>query len=231
MTPRIEVASDVGAAAGRILVAAMAESVAARGRCRLAVPGGSGPVALFRWLAANLDPALARATVLTWVDERHVPQDGLDWRTWSPDSNRRLVWEHWFSQVDVHPLEVPLDAPGTLDEALAVVRGRFAAELGALDVVVLGAGPDGHVASLFPGHPGLEDPGPVLAVADSPKPPPERLTLSRPVLESCDLALLVATGAEKRPMLARAASGDVSLPLGSLRPRGEWVWVLDQPLP
>lgn len=227
MSPRIEVADDLGAAAGPMVVEAIGSTVAARGRCRLAVSGGSAPIGVFRWLAAHLPAELAAATVLTWVDERHVPQDGDDWRAWSPDSNRRLAWEHWLSQVEVRPREVPLDAPGTLDEALPVVRARFVAEVGRVDVILLGAGPDGHIASLFPGHPANGDPGPVIAVRDSPKPPPERLTLSRAVIEDTDLALLVAGGAEKKPMLARARAGDPSLPLGALRPHGAWVWVVD----
>lgn len=226
-TPRIETAKDPGAAAGRLVSKAIADTVAARGRCCLAVSGGSGPVGLFRWLAENLEPELARATVLTWADERHVPQEGDDWTTWSTDSNRRLVWEHWLSRVDVRPREVPLDAPGTLQQAASVVSARFAAEIGRVDVIVLGAGPDGHVASLFPGHRALRDPGPVIAVSDSPKPPPERLTLSRRVIEDTDLALLLAPGTEKKPMLARAAAGDRSLPLGVLQPKGRWVWIVD----
>lgn len=225
--PEQRTTTDVGETAGRLVIEAVAAAIDARGRATVALSGGTAPVALFRWLAENLSPDLARATRITWADERHVPQAGDDWTTWSRDSNRRLVWEHWLSKTDVRPRELPLDAPGTLSEALAVVSARFVAEVGRVDVVVLGAGPDGHVASLFPGHPALHETAPVLAVSDSPKPPPERLTLSKPVLEDCDLALLVAPGAEKKPMLARAAAGDASLPLGALKPKGRWIWIVD----
>jgi 6-phosphogluconolactonase len=225
--PEQQHTTDVGGTAGRLVLEGITAAVSARGRATVALSGGTAPIALFRWLAEHLSPELARATLVTWADERHVPQAGDDWTQWSPDSNRRLVWEHWLSKVAVRPRELPLDAPGTLDEALAVVSARFVAEVGRVDVVVLGAGPDGHTASLFPGHPALRETAPVLAVSDSPKPPPERLTLSLPVLEDCDLALLVAPGAEKKPMLARAAAGDASLPLGMLKPRGRWVWVVD----
>jgi 6-phosphogluconolactonase len=72
-------------------------------------------------------------------------------------------------------------------------------ELPVLDLVVLGIGPDGHVASLFPGSPALDAPEQVLClgVHDSPKPPPERITLSLAVLRAARRCLLLATGASK----------------------------------
>lgn len=213
--------------AGKLLLDAIRACVADTGRCRLAVPGGSSPAPVLRWLADHLDPT---DVVLTWVDERHLPLVGDDWRAWPADSNRRLAWEHWLSRVDRHPWEIPLDAPGTLEQARATVAARYAAELGGIDVVLLGAGPDGHVASLFPGHRALDERGPVVAVPDSPKPPPERLTLSLPVLEDVRAAVLVSGGADKAPMLARALAGDRSLPLGRYSPRGAWHWVVDRPL-
>lgn len=225
MTPTTHVTSEPGPVAGRLLDAAVRACVAQTGRCRLAVPGGSSPAPVLRWLAEHLDPS---GVVLTWVDERHLALGGDDWRAWPAESNRRLAWEHWLSRVERRPREVPLDAPGTLAEARAAVAARYAAELGGIDVVLLGAGPDGHLASLFPGHPALEDPGPVIAVPDSPKPPPERLTLSLPVLEDVRAAVLVCAGDDKAPMLARALAGDRALPLGRYRPRGRWDWVVDR---
>jgi 6-phosphogluconolactonase len=87
---------------------------------------------------------------------------------------------------------------------------------GHLDVTLLGMGDDGHVASLFPEHPALEATGLVTLVDDSPKPPPERITLTLPLLGTANHAVLVATGAGKRGALSRLRDGDLSLPAARL---------------
>jgi len=125
------------------------------------------------------------------------------------------------------PELVPMARPGSLAEAAQEHAREFATRLHGLDVVLLGAGPDGHIASLFPDHPVLNATGVCAVVYDSPKPPPERLTLTLPVLEAVEHAVLVATGAAKAPVLRRALAGDASLPLGRYRPRGDYTWVLD----
>ena len=119
---------------------------------------------------------------------------------------------------------------GTLAEARAafeaVLRGPLA---GGVDVVLLGAGPDGHIGSLFPGQPALDEQQRLCAaVADSPKPPPERLTLTLPVLDAARWVILLARGENKAAALRRAWDGDASLPLGRLAPRGHYHWVLDE---
>jgi 6-phosphogluconolactonase len=209
---------DVGADAGRLVVAAIQAAVDARGRASLALPGGTGPVPLLRWFVEGFPAALAEATVVTWVDERHLATPA--------DSNRRLAWDRWWSNVAVRPSEVPLDADGPLDAARAAVEAAFVARVGRLDVAVLGVGPDGHVASLFPGHPVADADGVVLAVADAPKPPPERLTLSKRVLLDAGTVVVVAAGAAKAPILARGAAGDPSVPIGWFTGPA-CTWVLD----
>jgi 6-phosphogluconolactonase len=226
--PRVSVVDDLGAAAGQLLVEGLEAAIARSGRARLAVPGGTGPVPVFSWLAEHLEASVARRTTLTWVDERHLPgADTGPWEQWPAESNRRGTWQHWLSRARALPAEVSLDAPGSLTQAREVVEARFRAELGGLDVVLLGMGPDGHIASLFPGHEALHAQGAVLAVRDSPKPPPERLTLSRQVLEDADLVVLVVSGAEKGSVLAQAQRG-APLPVGMLRPRGRQEWLLDR---
>lgn len=233
--PRVVVSEDVGAAAGERLAQAIGRTVRALGRCRLAIPGGTGAVPVLEWLAAHLPPALVPALVVTWVDERHLPPlpeaqrlvDDGDWRSLPVDTNLRLGWEHWLSRVPSPPRLLPMLRPGSVHDAAREHARAFAAELGGLDVVLLGVGPDGHVASLFPEDPALHAPGTCAAVTDAPKPPPERLTLTLSVLEEVEHAVLVVTGAAKAPVLRRALAGDASIPLGRYRPRGEYTWVLD----
>jgi 6-phosphogluconolactonase len=86
-----------------------------------------------------------------------------------------------------------------------------------LDVAVNGMGPDGHTASLFPGFPQLHDEGICVAVHGSPKPPPDRVTLTLPKLNASHRILLVVSGAEKAPMLARVIAGpDPAVPASLL---------------
>lgn len=228
MRPEISVPEDPGAAAGIAIREALASAIAARGHARLAVPGGTGPIPVFQWLAEHLPPAIARETHLTWVDERHLPHEPHSpWQSWPEQSNRRAAWEHWLARVSQRPSELVLDAPGPLEEARDMVEERFLREMGGLvDVVLLGMGPDGHIASLFPGHPLLDSRETLLAIRDSPKPPPERISFSMPVIERAELVVLVVSGAEKGETLRRAQLG-ADLPISRLSPQGRYQWVLD----
>lgn len=206
---KLHVTSDLASVAGPLLARAL------RDGGRLALSGGSTPAPVLRWLRAHLPAEVYPRLSVTWVDERHVPRD-------HPDSNAGLAWREWLQHVQ--PAEViELTSTGSLDEG----RARVEAALEHIDVALLGAGPDGHIASLFPGHPALEEEGRVLAIRDSPKPPPHRLTLSLGMLQRVRCAVLLARGAGKAGMLARAAGGDRSLPLGRYRPEGDYHWVLD----
>ena len=228
MRPAVVVSETPGEAAGKRIIDGLAAAIAARGRATLAVPGGSSPAPVFRWLATHLPPAVAAKTTVTLVDERHVAgNDAQDWQDLPQDSNLRGLWAEWLSSARPRPAVVPLDAPGTLNDACDAVIQAFVEKVGRVDVVLLGAGGDGHIASLFPGRTEGELAGPVVAVDDSPKPPPERLSLTRRILEDTDVAVLIVTGAGKADMLRRALDGDDSLPLSQLNPRGTWTWVLD----
>lgn len=173
-----------------------------RGVAHLALSGGTTPGRTYELLGA--EPAALEATELWFADERCVPPD-------HPESNyllaeRTLIGPAGIEATRVHRMRGEL-GPGAgadayareLIAAFADAAGGGAGGVPLLDLVVLGIGPDGHVASLFPGAPTL-DAGPdaiALGVSDSPKPPPERITLSLPVLRAARACLLLATGAGK----------------------------------
>jgi 6-phosphogluconolactonase len=119
---------------------------------------------------------------------------------------------------------------------------RYAAELGkaarpedhgpvpAFDVLLLGIGPEGHVASLFPGMPALYDERPVVAVRGSPKPPPTRLTLTLPSIRQAREVWILATGPEKAGavQLALSGAGPVQVPAAGARGQQRTLFLLDK---
>ena len=186
-------------------------ALAAEGRFTLAVSGGS--------VGETFLPALAGAAVdwprvdVFWLDERAVPPD-------HPDSNYRLAWEPWLSRVPIDPARVHRlrgDAADLEAAALAAERELRQAlgPRGRLDVALAGLGPDGHVASLFPGHPALQESSRwAVAVTDSPKPPPRRLTLTLRAFAAVDLVVVAAFGEGKaEPVRAAFADGSSPLPI------------------
>jgi 6-phosphogluconolactonase len=172
-----------------------------RGVAHLALSGGTTPARTYEVLATG---AVDWTGVQIWfADERCVPPD-------DEQSNYRLVAETLLT-----PAAIPAERVRRMQGELGPEEGarRYARELlehlgrggseppspPVLDVVVLGIGPDGHVASLFPGAPALDagEEAICLGVHDSPKPPPERITLSLAVLRAARGCLLLATGASK----------------------------------
>jgi 6-phosphogluconolactonase len=159
----------------------------------IALPGGSVAEAFFPTLArAPLDWS---AIEWFWGDERALPPD-------HQDSNYRLAAELLFKHVPVDPARIHrMRAEGPdLDIAASEYEQTLMATRGVpprLDLALLGVGPDGHVCSLFPNHPALDETSSfVITITDAPKPPPRRMTLTLPAL--ADAVIVVgAFGASK----------------------------------
>ena len=205
-----------------------ATAIAERGRFAIAVPGGS--------VATTFFPRLARAAIewprvhVFWADERAVPPD-------DPESNYAVARQLWLEPAGV-PGECVHRMRGEADDLSTEARTHEQGLRGVLgdpprlDVALLGVGPDGHVASLFPGHPVLEETIRAVAVVeDAPKPPPRRLTLTLPVLSGARLVVVAAFGAAKARVVAEALRGERSaLPVARVaRPARACLALLDPP--
>lgn len=225
---------ELQAATAERIVAAAEGAVAERGRFLMAISGGSAPPGVFLHLTRA--PLFGRmpwaATSIVWVDERYVPYS-------DPESNysqaRRSLLDHAPIPSDqVYPVATYFEDPA---EA-AALYGRLLAALldthaGRIDLALLGMGPDGHTASLFPDHPGLDAPAEALAIAveGSPKPPPRRISLTPAALNRSAEAIFLVAGADKALKVRAALRGPFdprATPAQLIRPaQGRVVWMLD----
>src|SRR3954464_3274150 len=173
------------------------------GEAHVALSGGSNVGQAYRLVGPKVHDW--SGVHLWYGDERVVPLD-------DPESTHRLATGTLEATgASWHPLKVELGCEGA--------AAAYAEELGdtVLDVALNGMGPDGHTASLFPGHPQLNATGVAVCVRDSPKPPPERMTLTLGKLNECRRIVLLVTGAGKAPMLARVLAGsDPNVPASLL---------------
>jgi 6-phosphogluconolactonase len=204
-------AESVARHACEAVAAAIDEARRAGRELHLALAGGSTPERAYELLA---DVEGSWAHVHLWMgDERCVPED-------HPESNARMVRESLLpADRDEPPVLHVVQSPEVPEDAawLYGLEVRERVPDGVFDIVLLGMGPDGHFCSLFPGHPVLDVVrAPVAPVRESPKPPPERVTLTLPVVRDARFTLLLATGESKRESLARALAGDRSIPLALL---------------
>ena len=227
------------AAAAR-LVTRVVDAQAARGRAHVVLTGGGVGTATLTALAGTpaRDAVDWSAVDVWWGDERFLPEGHAD-------RNVTQAREALLDHVKVDPARVhPMPATGgpwgeDVDAAAAayaeeLARSARPEERGGVptfDVLMLGVGPDGHVASLFPEHPALhETDRTVVGVHGAPKPPPVRISLTMPVLRSASEVWLLAAGAEKAPAVALALSGagEVAVPAAGAAGTRATLWLHDR---
>ncbi len=178
-----------------------------------AVAGGSTPRRAYELLASMQG---TWSHVHLWLgDERCVAAD-------HEDANQRMLDESLLSKLRSHegPHLHPVRGDLQPEDAAWLYARELVATIGeqpVFDLVLLGLGEDGHTASLFPGDPAaLSAEAPVIGVRGAPKPPPERITLTLPVLRRARFTLLLATGEGKKDALARVRAGDEEIPAGRM---------------
>ncbi|HJZ60823.1 MAG TPA: 6-phosphogluconolactonase [Miltoncostaeaceae bacterium] len=200
----------------------------ADGRLSLSLAGGSTPAGAYEILAA--EGRRWDGVQLLFGDERMVPPD-------HPASNDRMAREALVDRIDIPPENVhrirgelpPWTAAAGAEAALhAAVPERWEG-WPSIDLVLLGMGPEGHTASLFPEDPALDERVRAYVPVHRPDlPQPDRVTITLPVLLAARRVVLLVDGEEKAPALVRALAGDPSVPAGRLVGAREVVWIATQ---
>ena len=213
------------------------KAVRANGRFLIALSGGTTPETLYRALAS---PAFAdrfdwSRTTFFFSDERCVAPD-------DPRSNYALAQRALFIPLKIASSQVyrmrgescdPQAAASEYEQQLRLATKTSLSAQPSLDLILLGLGEDGHTASLFPGAPVLQDHQSVIAVTQSPKDPPTRLTMTLGVINEASVVLFLVAGAGKagvvRAILDPKTEAERQLPAALVAPeKGRLIWFLDR---
>lgn len=205
-------------------------------RFTIALSGGSTPIHLFKLLGE--EPYRNRMPWhrihFFWGDERMVPPDHEESNFGNAD--RALLRRLQLPSDQIHRIRGEVADPDeAADEYAAELRRLFKlreGELPRFDLVLLGMGTDGHVASLFPGNPALWENRKLVTSAYLPRPGIHRITLTCPVINNAACIVFMVAGEEKAEILQRALEGPLQpqlLPAQLIRPQeGEFMWYIDR---
>lgn len=233
-SPRVLVHTDkasLAEAIGARLILAIQDAQRREGWADIALTGGSMGSALVQAvtdspLRSEIDPSRLG---IWWGDERYLPAGDPDRNDTQNDEAGLSTWGVPADQV--HRVPGPDSSESVEDSAQAYARTLGSVRTGSFAVTVLGVGPDGHVASLFPGHPAQLTAGSAaVAVHDSPKPPPDRVSLTLETLRASEQVWFVVAGADKAEAVSLGVSGaDPSQSSAALvTGRDETVWLVDR---
>ncbi len=230
---KMEILTDPEALSRRVAAWLVELAVAKEGNFAVCLSGGSTPQGLYERLAEApyLDAFPWSRTHWFWGDERFVPHDDAL-------SNYRMVREALLSRVPIPAINIhPIPTEGVSPDAAASTYERklknfYGAERldparPLFDVNLLGLGPDGHTASLFPGNAVLAERAKWVAAVVGAK-PEARITLTYPTLESSRNAAFLVVGDGKRAIFERLRGGDATLPAARIHPIAEVTWFLDR---
>lgn len=217
-------------AAASEFIAAAASAIATRGRFSVALAGGSTPKGLYTLLASAGSAIPWDKIFFFFGDERHVPPD-------NPESNYRMAREAMLSRVPeenvfrIHAEEKDAGTAAllyeqTLREFFQLSPGQFPR----FDLILLGTGPDGHSASLFPGTTALNEKSRLVVANWVEKFNAWRITLTFPVINNAANVTFLVSGAEKAPILKKILETDEDFPCKHVQPsNGKLVWLIDRP--
>lgn len=193
--------------------------------------GGSTPKGLYARLAATGALPWERVHLL-WGDERVVPPDSID-------SNYRMTKESLLSAIEipdgnVHRVQTELGAEQAASDYEATIRSLCAGHSPMLDIVLLGVGPDGHTASLFPGQPQTAETERLVTATPeaSREPRVRRVSMTFRLLNDASLVIFLVSGEEKTPVVRSIVTKDAaasSYPAARVDPKGRLVWAVYPP--
>ena len=235
MKPDLRVCADItelSLRAGEAAVRTISEAARRRGRCSLVLAGGSTPRTLYGLLASRFEQEIPWSLVhVFWGDERYVPLADAK-------SNYRMAKETLLDHVpcpaaNVHPMPTHFASPeAAARDYEATLRTFFAGERPCFDLVLLGVGPEGHTASLFPGSRVLAESMRWVRAVWAPADPPTRLTLTWPALTGASNIFVLVSGSNKAQAL-RHVVGDAPdehlYPAARIRlAEGSVIWWVDK---
>lgn len=219
------------------LITKLVDAQAANGSASLVLTGGGIGGASLRAVreSAAVDAVDWSRLDIWWGDERFVDRG-------SDERNDSAAYDALLDHVNIDPSRVfPMGWVGGEDDhdpkaaaeryaRTLASRASDGAEVPRFDVLLLGLGPEGHVASIFPESPAAEDPRMVVAVVDCPKPPPTRISLTHKAITAADEVWVIAAGGEKAGAVRHALSGatPVEVPAAGAVGLRRTLWLLDR---
>jgi 6-phosphogluconolactonase len=240
MTAKLEVRrmstpQDLFHAAAEEVLHEAAEAVKEHGRFTIALSGGSTPRNLYALIAANASTVLPWPQMFFfWSDERYVPHD-------HPDSNYRMAFESLLSRVpvpraNIFPVPTEMNDPAAAAEAYESTLRKFFAvssgEIPRFDLILLGMGPDGHTASLFPETAALQEKSRLVVSNWVPKLTANRITFTLPLLNAARSVLFLVSGMDKAAALREVLEGKSpaeKYPSRMVQPKdGKVIWLVDR---
>lgn len=230
-------ADTVAAAAAARLVTRIVDVQAARGAASIVLTGGTIGISTLRRVAQSAlrDTVDWRRLDVWWGDERFLPAGHRD-------RNETQARDALLDSVPLDPARVhPMPASGDITDP-ETAAAAYAEELAraarpedhgrapAFDLLLLGVGPDGHIASLFPGAPALYDDRAVCGVRGAPKPPPTRITLTLPTINAARQVWFVVAGEDKASAvhLGLSDAGEMQVPAAGAHGTERTLWLVDR---
>jgi 6-phosphogluconolactonase len=198
------------------------------GTFRLGLAGGTTPASVYGKLAVLGGDVAWDRVQMTFGDERCVPPDDVD-------SNYRMARESFLEKVNVPEQNVHRirgeAAPEIAAREYETMLRSMAAQRGEQryrhDLLLLGIGPDGHTASLFPGSPALRESERDVVAAIGPKPPPQRVTMTLPLINAARHICFLVKDPAKQPVIDEIHRGDRNLPAAHVQPaNGDLTWLI-----